>query len=53
MFSRTTGSAKCWIALVAITFIVTPVAAQKTFGPISGTVTDQTNAGVPGAKGAF
>jgi hypothetical protein len=34
-------------------FIVTPVAAQKTFGRISGTVTDQTNAGVPGAKGAF
>ena len=40
------------MALVAVllSFAVLPVAAQTTFGRISGTVTDQTNAAVPGVK---
>ena len=48
----TNVSVKDRIALVAVLlcFAVLPVAAQTTFGRISGTVTDQTNAAVPGVK---
>src|SRR5258708_19309952 len=44
--------AKYWTLLVAVLlcFAVVPVAAQTTFGRISGTVADQTGAAVPGVK---
>ena len=48
----TNVSVKDRIALVAVLlcFAALPVAAQTTFGRISGTVTDQTSAAVPGVK---
>src|SRR5260370_17435310 len=44
--------AKYWTLLVAVLlcFAVFPVAAQHTFGRISGTVADQAGAAVPGVK---
>src|ERR1035437_3524863 len=41
-----------WTALAAVLlcFAALPVAAQTTFGRISGTVTDQTSAAIPGVK---
>jgi hypothetical protein len=38
------------LAAIRFSFAVVPVAAQTTFGRISGTVTDQTNAAIPGVK---
>ena len=48
-FRSSNVSVICWMVLAAI-LLCSPVAAQTTFGRISGTVTDQTGAAVPGVK---
>ena len=50
MFGRTSYPRGIILGAVLFAFAVMPVAAQTTFGRISGTITDPTGAAIPDVK---